>query len=215
GGGALLIASEVSITIDGELRARGGSAPGCVSNPGAGGAIRLAAPVIQGGGTLDVQGGLGEDGCRRGGAGRIRLDGALEGQLLTRPSRVVSTGQRLELGASRRFSIAIVALDGHSVVPTDSLELVGDESGHRLLTLAARNTSELVAYRVSVVPTTLVAPDIESARPGSDAPQVPLGRPIPRELSGWIDARTGADGTALLRVPLTPGVTTRLHVEAR
>ncbi len=39
--------------------------------------------------------------------------------------------------------------------------------------------------------------------------------PSLRELSGWIDARPGASGTALLRVPLEPGLTTRLHVEAR
>ena len=56
GGGAILIASATSITIRGSIRANGGKATGvCV--PGAGGAIRLVAPTIDGDGTLSAQAG--------------------------------------------------------------------------------------------------------------------------------------------------------------
>ena len=56
GGGALLIASESSITIRGRIHANGGkSATGCI--PGGGGAIRLVAPTIDGEGSLSAKAG--------------------------------------------------------------------------------------------------------------------------------------------------------------
>jgi hypothetical protein len=67
GGGALLIASSASITVNGGITANGG-----VSSDGAGGSggsIRLAAPIIDGSGSLSAKGG------ERGGAdGRIRFE---------------------------------------------------------------------------------------------------------------------------------------------
>jgi hypothetical protein len=87
GGGALLIASSISITVSGFILANGGYAHngfgGCyaVGGPGAGGAIRMAAPLIQGGGRLEVGGTSNACGRCDGGyavfcsaSGRVRLE---------------------------------------------------------------------------------------------------------------------------------------------
>lgn len=70
GGGAILIASDTRVTISGSVNARGYHFGSC--NDGSGGAIRLVAPVVAGGGTIDVSTG----GCNYGGPGRIRIDTA-------------------------------------------------------------------------------------------------------------------------------------------
>ncbi len=78
GAGAILIASSVSISVNGTVRADGGVASDTpcdarATGGGAGGGIRLAAPVISGSGSLSVQGGTG--GCSAtGAAGRVRLE---------------------------------------------------------------------------------------------------------------------------------------------
>ncbi|HVR37313.1 MAG TPA: hypothetical protein VMS21_15870 [Methylomirabilota bacterium] len=69
GGGAVLLASNTRITVNGIVRSRGGGWSGSAFHAGSGGAIRLVAPVVNGGGTLDVTGG-----GAGGGAGRIRVD---------------------------------------------------------------------------------------------------------------------------------------------
>ena len=68
GGGAILIASSVSMVLNGTISANGGSASeGC--GAGGGGAIRLVAPVIDGAGRLSAQGGSAGSG-----QGRVRLE---------------------------------------------------------------------------------------------------------------------------------------------
>ncbi len=57
GGGAILIASSVSITINGTITAAGGKSGGSYAGGGAGGAVRLAAPTIQGHGSISVAAG--------------------------------------------------------------------------------------------------------------------------------------------------------------
>jgi hypothetical protein len=83
GGGAILVASSTRINIgsSGTIRANGGNNPSttsvCVatsSSPGSGGAIRLVAPQILGGGTLRAIGGLPCAGGTPAGDGRIRLE---------------------------------------------------------------------------------------------------------------------------------------------
>lgn len=71
GGGAILIASSTSITVNGTIAARGGGSG--FAGAGSGGAIRLVAPVVAGGGTLDVSGGAALAGA--GGPGWVRLEG--------------------------------------------------------------------------------------------------------------------------------------------
>ncbi len=77
GGGAILIASSSRITISGSIFARGGentlspTGQGYLRN-GSGGAVRLVAPGVSGGGSIDARGGLVNAGY--GGLGRIRID---------------------------------------------------------------------------------------------------------------------------------------------
>lgn len=63
GGGAILIASSVSVSLTGTIESRGGhsgygsSNSGCPNyygGGGAGGSIRIAAPIVQGGGTIET-----------------------------------------------------------------------------------------------------------------------------------------------------------------
>lgn len=96
GGGALLIVSDVSIAVAGEIHADGGdggASAGVGGGGGSGGAIRLVAPTVSGVGTLRAQGGAaGADlqaGCPggiaiacRGGSGsggRIRVEAGTQG----------------------------------------------------------------------------------------------------------------------------------------
>ncbi len=67
GGGALLIASSTSIAVGGTISANGGNGASS-SGPGAGGAIRLTAPVISGAGSLRASTAAG------GFAGIVRLE---------------------------------------------------------------------------------------------------------------------------------------------
>lgn len=87
GGGAVLIASSTKITINGPIRANGGNFVTTFSSncstyggPGSGGAIRLVAPEIAGGGAnsiVQAVGGLHNSGCVGAvpaGTGRIRME---------------------------------------------------------------------------------------------------------------------------------------------
>ena len=73
GGGAILIAAQGTITVDGLIRAKGGSTQSR-GGGGAGGAIRLLSETLAGAGTLDVTGGSPGVVGHTGGNGRIRLE---------------------------------------------------------------------------------------------------------------------------------------------
>jgi hypothetical protein len=80
GGGALLIASSTSITINGRIAADGGrvgpGGTGCqyYGGGGAGGSIRLAAPVVSGNGILTARAGKGADPGEDGNDGFLRIE---------------------------------------------------------------------------------------------------------------------------------------------
>jgi hypothetical protein len=67
GGGAILLASSSRITVNGAIRARGGTV-GSARGLGSGGAIRLVSPEVGGNGALDTAGGF------NAGPGRTRID---------------------------------------------------------------------------------------------------------------------------------------------
>lgn len=77
GGGAILIASSTSIRVEGSILASGGDSGNryagwsAFGGGGSGGAIRLIAPTLEGTGTLNVAGGIGEV---RASHGRVRLE---------------------------------------------------------------------------------------------------------------------------------------------
>jgi hypothetical protein len=126
GGGAVLIASSTSITVGGTIVSQGGNPQGGVAGSGSGGAIRLVAPTLAGGGQLDVRGGSngGPNGfVNAGSPGWVRLEGftisnslsfAAGVPFLTRGSPVDSSSLR-PAGAIR-----ITAIDGVAVAPNPS-----------------------------------------------------------------------------------------------
>jgi hypothetical protein len=78
GGGGLLIASSVSISVNGTIQANGGKdgpvTTGQRGGGGSGGAIHLLSPVINGAGTLSATGGNSGANSTTGSVGRIRLE---------------------------------------------------------------------------------------------------------------------------------------------
>lgn len=75
GGGAILIASSVSITINGTINAAGGGADiNNYAGGGAGGAVHLMAPTIQGNGSVSVAAGAGTTYCAGARNGLARLE---------------------------------------------------------------------------------------------------------------------------------------------
>jgi hypothetical protein len=110
GGGALLIASSGSITIDGAINANGGASTD--GTGGAGGAIRLVAPLIDGSGMLSARGG------QPGGTdGRVRFEAferRFSGDLVATP---FSQGKPfgLFLPPNPSASVRVVSIGGGTV----------------------------------------------------------------------------------------------------
>jgi hypothetical protein len=82
GGGAILCASNVSVTINGTISARGGDGGGGTGTAraggGSGGAVRIVAPNVSGAGTIDVRGQLGGGTLNRGSSGgRILVEASI------------------------------------------------------------------------------------------------------------------------------------------
>jgi hypothetical protein len=118
GGGAILIASETTITVYGSIMARGGNAGFlAVAGGGSGGAIRLIAPVIAGQGVIDadvdrnLQGALG-------GSGWVRLEARtnlFQGQVLG-VARTTSLMDSTPLGLNDpRTRITVLDIAGTSL----------------------------------------------------------------------------------------------------
>ena len=84
GGGVLVLASNGTITVDGEIRANGGAGAGAAGS-GGGGAIRLVADIILGDGTLRATGGPCA-GCQSGGCGG---DGLIQLETISSPTDLV------------------------------------------------------------------------------------------------------------------------------
>lgn len=77
GGGALVLASSVSITVTGQVQARGGNSgqvTNCAGGGGSGGALRLVAPTVDCPGTINVSGGSGFGSGGPGAPGRARVE---------------------------------------------------------------------------------------------------------------------------------------------
>lgn len=123
GGGALLIASSMSITVNGTIQANGGLSnttglKGSLGGHGSGGAIRLVASTINMAGVLSV---AGESNTRN--DGRARLEAfqiAFPGTFLPRPDRLTLAspfGLYLPTASSTPSSIRAVGVNGVAVPP--------------------------------------------------------------------------------------------------
>lgn len=108
GGGAILIASNTRIVVNGQINAAGGSAP---YGGGSGGAIRLVAPTGGGNGSLYAAGQGG------GGNGRIRLDTTdpLAFRNLSINGSVTRGTRMFALPAGPQPSLHIVSVAGQSI----------------------------------------------------------------------------------------------------
>jgi hypothetical protein len=124
GGGAILIASSTSVTVDGEIRAMGGGGAdqagiGRTSGAGSGGAIRIVAPVISGAGTFFVGGGSPAQPIG-GGSGWVRLEGnQISSSLNFNPSANTTTRGAPGVPATLRpaTSLRVSRIDGNVIPP--------------------------------------------------------------------------------------------------
>jgi len=139
GGGAVLIASSSSITVNGKVSANGGkdnfgtcspSSGGIESGSGSGGGIRLAAPTINGSGTLTAVRGTRSDGgnpdiSNLGGNGVIRLEAFTDNFTGSFNGTPVSAGSPFStfIPANGPPSVKILSVNGVSVTqpPTGNL----------------------------------------------------------------------------------------------
>ncbi len=107
GGGAILIASNTHIRIAGTVKAQGGGNR-YYYNPGSGGGVRIVAPLVDGGGTIDAR-----DGSASIHNGRIRID------TLDRPAALALTLQ----GAFTYSAFMVPTLPD---MPTLTITSIGD-----------------------------------------------------------------------------------------
>lgn len=112
GGGAILIASNTRITVNGSINASAGWAP---TGGASGGAIRLVAPTGGGNGSLNASGQAG------GGAGRVRIDTTetLAFRNLSMSGSVTRGTRMFALPAGLQPSLHIVSVAGQAI-PMDA-----------------------------------------------------------------------------------------------
>lgn len=186
GGGAILIASSTRIDHSGLIYANGGSggeSPLCCASTtinssasgggGSGGAIRLVAPVIAGGGRLDVFGG-GSGFPSTGGtgaAGRVRVD-------------IVSSGNLNYLNSLPSLTIASVGGIAAPSVPTGE--------GDIAFPTGSASTQSVVLNTTGVPPGTTVTLTV---KPASGLPTVTTSAPL-------VGTRESATATATIEVPV-------------
>jgi hypothetical protein len=140
GGGAILIASSGTITINGQILARGGNGDlqSCSSGPGgggSGGAVRFVANTVKGSGSIFVNGGPGT-GCfggqssGTGGQGFVRVEAFDYGSLTasTSPSNIISFALPHPVTISNAPALRIASVGGISspASPLGSLQGVPD-----------------------------------------------------------------------------------------
>ena len=152
GGGAVLIASNTRIVISGNVFARGGGWAGGSFNGGSGGAIRLLAPAVAGGGQLFVNGnGLG------GGAGRIRIDTIDRHELRLRfiPAGSAALGANLVVLPQAVGQLDVVEAAGNAIpLGSDpvSFTLPFGSTPNRTIKIRATGFGRVVPIRVTLTP---------------------------------------------------------------
>jgi hypothetical protein len=120
GGGAILLASSTKFDITGTIQCRGGRA-NC-HNMGSGGAIRIVAPVLAGGGTarIIVEGGNNLGGCPGagdGGDGRVRIDtpSRTPAPYVVQPANVFTQGTFMVVFPPNLPTLRIVEAAGQAI----------------------------------------------------------------------------------------------------
>lgn len=167
GGGAIVLASSTKITVTGSITANGGFAITCAGVPiaglGSGGAIRLVAPQVTGGGTIQALGAAGS--CISAGNGRIRLEaftltfsGTTSPTASTSPTPgPVTAASNPALTNAPTLSIGSVGGIAMPSVPTGSyttadVSLPGGTANPVPVTVTATNTPVGSIFTVKVTP---------------------------------------------------------------
>jgi hypothetical protein len=182
GGGAILVASSGSISITGNITAKGGNAY-CTSGGnggggGSGGAIRLVANSITGNGTAVATGGLDGGGNGNfGGVGRIRLEAYnIDQTLTTNPSHVFGYPPS-SVFIPNLPTLTITSIAGMSVPanPTgnynfpDVLLPSGTPSNSIPINISSTNIPDGTSVTVSVIPQYGTLPSVNTTLSGSTA----------------------------------------------
>jgi hypothetical protein len=159
GGGALLIASSTRIDVPGSIIASSPNRSTVGSHGfGSGGAVRLVAPVVAGGGTLNVNGGVSIGYGGGGGAGRIRIDCSDRRSLaltLT-PSSSASIGSYMVVFPANAPRLDITQAAGNNIpVGTNThveFTLPPNSSTNQTVTVQASNFGAVVPIRLVLTP---------------------------------------------------------------
>ncbi len=151
GGGAILIASTTRIDLTADISAEGGGSVSSAQNGGSGGAVRLVAPVVAGGGRIFVRGSGG------GGLGRIRIDATDRSQMniVFYNPEVTSVGSLLLVFPNPLPRLDIIEAAG-KVIPEGSgsqtLQLPFGSSPNRTVRIQARDFNAQVPITLVLTP---------------------------------------------------------------
>jgi hypothetical protein len=189
GGGAVLIAASGTLTLNGQVTARGGAGgPDLAGSPGggsgSGGAVRLVATTIAGSGGIDVVGGPGAS------AGRVRIEAFTNTATLSS-----STAGSVTVGMPGIVTLPVVGLRIAGVAGVLAPAQPGGSYGTPDVILPAGTTSPVtVALEAQQIPlgTTITV----TATPLSGAPISAISTPL-------IGTPAAATATATLSIPTT------------
>lgn len=151
GGGAILIGSSTRIDVIGTIRANGGA--NCIlgsGNGGSGGAIRLVAPLVTGGGSVQALG------VCNGGDGRIRIDTTSRRSITFSSSPGASIGANLVVFPTPLPRLDIVDAAGTAILEGTNgpvtIQLPFGSSSNRTVTVQARDFNAVVPISVVLTP---------------------------------------------------------------
>ncbi len=181
GGGAILIASSARISLPTTGRgifARGAQVP--AYNDGSGGAIRLVAPIVEGIGTLNANGG------NEGGAGRVRLDTPNAGEAKLNIGGVWTIGALMLTKLPVEPKLNLLKL-GDKDIPQDAAGTVNvifpnGTPAERVVRVQAKDFGSVVPIRVALTPDygarVIVDAEIDNTAAGVATKDIPVTFPL-------------------------------------
>lgn len=207
GGGAILIASTLSVTINGAINAVGGAYSMPQDNQyypaGSGGAVRIVAPIVKGTGHLNTKGGR----IRRpttfpetdsfAESGRIRIDctDSLSFRSLTSEGRLSRGSRMFVTPANGLPRLDIVRAAGQEIPlgaqTAVSLELPVGSPATQVVRVQGRNFTQATGIRVVVTPENGPSRSFDSTLPGDAGPEpfvdvnVTLSAGVVNQINAW------------------------------
>ncbi len=153
GGGAILIGSNTRIDINASVSIRASGGATCIGgagNGGSGGAIRLVAPLVTGGGGIQAIG------TCNGGDGRIRIDTTSRRSVTFSSSPAASIGANLAVFPTPLPRLDIVEAAGTTIAEGTggpvTVQLPFGSSSNRTVTVQARDFNASVPINVVLTP---------------------------------------------------------------